>query len=181
MLVAEGKLSETAAESVNPYDIYLFCQSSLCKRMLKAKDSGKLFQEQPFVIARPANEISEAYTGNKDVLIQGIIDAYFEEDDEIIVLDYKTDHVKSSEELIGRYKKQLELYAEALEQTTGKKVKERIIYSFCLGKEIPVLSWFALVLCPILLYHKNSVEDILRKQIRGDVLWNLYYRPMKEK
>jgi ATP-dependent helicase/nuclease subunit A len=105
---------------------------------LQAEQTAALCKEQPFVIARPANEISEAYTGNKDVLIQGIIDAYFEEEDEIIVLDYKTDHVKSSEELIGRYKKQLELYAEALEQTTGKKVKERIIYSFCLGKEIPV-------------------------------------------
>jgi ATP-dependent helicase/nuclease subunit A len=105
---------------------------------LQAEQTGALCKEQPFVIARPANEISEAYTGNKDVLIQGIIDVYFEEDDEIIVLDYKTDHVKSSEELVLRYKKQLELYAEALEQTTGKKVKERVIYSFCLGKEIPV-------------------------------------------
>ena len=127
-----------AANAVNPYDIYLFCQSSLCKRMLQAEQAGSLCKEQPFVIARPANKISEEYTGNKDVLIQGIIDAYFEEEDEIVVLDYKTDYVKSSEELVLRYKKQLELYAEALEQTTGKKVKERVIYSFCLGKEIPV-------------------------------------------
>ena len=137
-LVMQGRMTEMAANAVNPYDIYLFCQSSLCKRMLQAEQAGSLCKEQPFVIARPANKISEEYTGNKDVLIQGIIDAYFEEEDEIVVLDYKTDYVKSSEELVLRYKKQLELYAEALEQTTGKKVKERVIYSFCLGKEIPV-------------------------------------------
>ena len=65
-------------------------------------------------------------------------DAYFEESDGIVLIDYKTDRVKTAEELIARYKKQLELYGEALEQTTGKKVKERIMYSFCLGKEISV-------------------------------------------
>ena len=64
------------------------------------------------------------------------MDAYFEENDEIVLIDYKTDHVKTEEELVKRYKKQLEIYAESLEQMTGKKVKERILYSFCLGKEI---------------------------------------------
>ena len=97
-----------------------------------------LSKEQPFVIAKPAGEISKDYESEKDVLIQGIIDAYFEESDGIVLIDYKTDRVKTAEELIARYKKQLELYGEALEQTTGKRVKERIMYSFCLGKEISV-------------------------------------------
>ena len=70
--------------------------------------------------------------------MQGIMDAYFEESDGIVLIDYKTDHVKDAEELVRRYRKQLEIYAESLEQMTGKKVKERIIYSFCLGKEIVV-------------------------------------------
>ena len=70
--------------------------------------------------------------------MQGIMDAYFEESDGIVLIDYKTDHVKDAEELVRRYRKQLEIYAESLEQMTGKTVKERIIYSFCLGKEIVV-------------------------------------------
>ena len=70
------------------------------------------------------------------VLIQGIIDAYFEEDGEIIVLDYKTDRVQTEAELKDRYQEQLRLYTKALEQITRKKVKEQIIYSFILCKEI---------------------------------------------
>ena len=70
------------------------------------------------------------------VLIQGIIDAYFEEDGEIIVLDYKTDRVQTEAELKDRYQEQLRLYTKALEQITRKKVKEQIIYSFTLRKEI---------------------------------------------
>ena len=70
------------------------------------------------------------------VLIQGIIDAYFEEDGEIIVLDYKTYRVQTEAELKDRYREQLRLYTKALEQIIRKKVKEQIIYSFTLRKEI---------------------------------------------
>ena len=134
----QGKLTGQAAETINPYDIYVFSKSRLCNRLLNAEQNGRLSKEQPFVIAKPAGEISKDYESDKDVLIQGIIDAYFEESDGIVLIDYKTDRVKTAEELIARYKKQLELYGEALEQTTGKRVKERIMYSFCLGKEISV-------------------------------------------
>ena len=71
-------------------------------------------------------------------MIQGIIDAYFEEDNEIVVVDYKTDSVKKSEELVKRYKEQLNYYEEALEKLTGKKVKEKILYSFALNESITV-------------------------------------------
>ena len=70
------------------------------------------------------------------VLIQGIIDAWFFEGDDIILMDYKTDHVNHEEDLVKRYKIQLELYKRALEAFTGKIVKEIYIYSFALGKEI---------------------------------------------
>ncbi len=135
-LVEEGKMEQTMAESVRPYDIYLFCQSDLCKRVLEAEKKGILYREQPFVIAKEAKEVLEDTNSSQEVLIQGIIDAYFEEADEIVLIDYKTDHVSNEQELIKRYQKQLQLYAESLEQMTGKKVKEQIIYSFCLGKEI---------------------------------------------
>ena len=90
----------------------------------------------PFVFAKAAKKVYPEYDSEQEILVQGIMDAYFEENDEIVLIDYKTDHVKTKEELVQRYKKQLEIYAESLEQMTGKKVKERIIYSFCLGKEI---------------------------------------------
>ena len=72
------------------------------------------------------------------VLVQGIIDAYFVEDGEIVLVDYKTDRVRRGQEqkLINLYHVQLEDYAQALERMTGKKVKEKIIYSFTLHKEI---------------------------------------------
>ena len=70
------------------------------------------------------------------MLIQGIIDAFFEEDGYMVLMDYKTDAVSDGQVLIDRYSKQLELYAEAIERITGKKVREKIIYSFALGCEI---------------------------------------------
>ena len=138
ILVQQGKIQKSAADTVNPYDIYLFCQTELCKRMLSAKEVGNFMAEQPFVIAKPACEVSSEYTDEKEVLVQGIMDVCFEETDGLVLLDYKTDYVKSAQELVKRYEKQLLVYAEALEQLTGKKVKQRLIYSFCLGEEIVV-------------------------------------------
>ena len=77
--------------------------------------------------------------GGEDVLIQGIIDVYFVEDGEIVLADYKTDRVDSADKLIDMYKIQLELYKDALEQITGKKVKEVIIYSVTLSEVINVV------------------------------------------
>lgn len=70
--------------------------------------------------------------------MQGIIDAFFEEDGEIVLVDYKTDFVKKgdSKKLLEKYGQQLDYYARALESITGKRVKEKIIYSFALGNEV---------------------------------------------
>ncbi|MDE7008974.1 MAG: PD-(D/E)XK nuclease family protein, partial [Lachnospiraceae bacterium] len=95
----------------------------------------KLHREQPFVMGLSANRLDPEYPEQEQVLIQGIIDVYFEEDGNIIVADYKTDVVKTQEELIDRYQVQLDYYGEALERLTGKKVTEKVIYSFALGKE----------------------------------------------
>lgn len=70
------------------------------------------------------------------MLVQGIIDVYFQEEDGLVVLDYKTDRVNRAEELTERYHAQLDYYGRALEQLTGKKVKEKVIYSFTLGETI---------------------------------------------
>ena len=71
-------------------------------------------------------------------MVQGIIDAFFEEDDGIVLVDYKTDRIRTGEELIRRYEKQMRLYADALERTQDKRVKEIILYSFALGESVPV-------------------------------------------
>lgn len=70
------------------------------------------------------------------ILVQGIIDVCFEENGELVVLDYKTDRVRKAEELREKYHAQLDYYAEALEQLLKKPVKEKIIYSFTLREEI---------------------------------------------
>ena len=75
---------------------------------------------------------------DETILIQGIIDAYIEKDDNIILVDYKTDNVRDVESLIKRYKTQLLLYKKSLEMSTGKTVNDIFIYSFALGKEIKI-------------------------------------------
>ena len=71
-----------------------------------------------------------------EVMIDTIADGQVIEDDEIVLVDYKTDRTKDEEELVKRYKIQLELYKRALEASTGKKVKDTYIYSFALAKEV---------------------------------------------
>ncbi|MDE6974428.1 MAG: helicase-exonuclease AddAB subunit AddA, partial [Lachnospiraceae bacterium] len=135
LFVKEEKLTGVWRDSVSAAKILIFLKSSLAKRMRKAGACGKLHREQPFVMGLSANRLDPEYPEQEQVLIQGIIDVYFEEDGNIIVADYKTDVVKTQEELIDRYQVQLDYYGEALERLTGKKVTEKVIYSFALGKE----------------------------------------------
>lgn len=127
-MLETGKMNELQVKSVNPWDIYTFVQSDTGRRVANAVNGGSVRREQPFVFE---------YEGQ---LIQGIIDLCFEEDGELVIVDYKTDRVmkgKAGEkELVKRYAIQLDYYAKALEQLTGKNIKEKIIYSFALGKEI---------------------------------------------
>ena len=129
-MLETGKMNELQVKSVNPWDIYTFVQSDTGRRVANAVNCGSVRREQPFVFE---------YEGQ---LIQGIIDLYFEEDGELVLVDYKTDRVMKGEagekELVKRYAIQLDYYAKALTQLTGKKVKEKIIYSFALGKELSV-------------------------------------------
>ncbi len=135
-LTAQGKLSEAVVGVIRPYEIYQFCQTELCRRMIKAKEQGKLYQEQQFVIAKAAGEIYPKSSEAQELLIQGVMDAYFEEADGYVLVDYKTDRIRTKEELLALYEKQLFLYAEALEQLSGKRVKECWLYSFTLGEGI---------------------------------------------
>ena len=134
--VRHGKLEEEAAGCIRQADILEFLQCDSGKRMQEAARKQKLYREQPFVLGVDAKELYPEEEDGELILIQGIIDAYFEEPDGLVVLDYKTDKVNNGKELAEKYQEQLRYYAKALEQMSGKKVKEKIIYSFTLKKEI---------------------------------------------
>ena len=106
------------------------------QRLKEAAEKGKLWKEQPFVLGVDAEEIYPGSGEGETILVQGIIDVFFEEDGELVVLDYKTDQVKTADQLVEKYHAQLDYYARALEQLLGRPVREKIIYSFTLGEEI---------------------------------------------
>ena len=136
-LVEEKRYTKENRSLIDSRVIWRFLQSPLGKRMSRALEEGRLHREQQFIIGIPAREMG---AGDSDelVLIQGIIDAYFEEPDGLVLRDYKTDRVDNEEILIQHYQEQLDYYGRALTQMTGKPVKERLIYSFALNREIPV-------------------------------------------
>lgn len=142
-LLEGGFLDQEAHDFINPKVIWNFLSSPLGKRMAKAQSEGRIHKEQQFIIGIPAREMG---LGDSDelVLIQGIIDAYLEEEDGLVLIDYKTDHVpegdpkQGAKMLAERYRVQLDYYERALTQLTGKHVKERIIYSLALQMSINV-------------------------------------------
>ena len=127
----EGRLSGEYAQAIRTDKILHFLHTPLAKRMGKAQENHKLYREQPFVYGVDAGN-------GETVLIQGIVDAYFEEEDGIVLLDYKTDVVETGDELVERYQTQIDYYEKALHGLTGKRIKERILYSFYLGCEVQV-------------------------------------------
>ena len=142
----QGQLDQfEALEKVKAEDLKLveagvllkFFQSPLGRRMSSAATQKGLYKEQQFVLGMSARDMGVARS-DELVLIQGIIDAYMKEPDGLVVIDYKTDHVRHAQEqeLVRRYHRQLEYYQRALEQMTGMKVKEKVIYSLTLQKEI---------------------------------------------
>lgn len=134
--VDTGKMRQDMADCIRPSDILQFLTSRSGQRMKDAAVRNALWKEQPFVLGVDAREIYPEEQEGEQILVQGIIDVYFETDGELVVLDYKTDKVRRSEELVERYHAQLDYYAKALEQITRKKVREKVIYSFTLREEI---------------------------------------------
>lgn len=134
----EGRMTDEMAACIRTDDILSFLTCGSGRRMSAAVRAKRLYREQPFVMAADACEIYPEDRSGEKILVQGIIDVYFEEQDGLVVLDYKTDRVKTADELKEKYHAQLDYYAEALERLTGKPVKEKIIYSFTLGEEIMV-------------------------------------------
>ena len=132
-LVYDKIITLQEAETINKDKILEFTQSDLAKRIKKAKDIHK---EKPFYININASDIYDEKI-EENVLVQGIIDLYFiDENNKLILLDYKTDKVKEITELVSRYKEQLGLYKKALENALNREVDEVYIYSLYQGKFI---------------------------------------------
>ena len=126
--VQNGHLTKEQAAYVKAEEITAFLTSALGQRMKKAYEAGTLRREQQFVMGVEEN--------GELRLIQGIIDAFFEEDGEIVLLDYKTDRQKEEDYFRTHYQKQQEAYKNAIEKATGMHVKEAYLYSTVMAREI---------------------------------------------
>ncbi|MDU4737473.1 helicase-exonuclease AddAB subunit AddA [Clostridium sp.] len=135
-------LTEEEIKAVQKISFISFFKSNLGKRLLNAFNTGKLVKrELPFYTEISSlnidSTLSEEVYGNENVRLQGIIDCIFEEEDKIILLDYKTDYVEhgNESEILDKYKIQIKYYKDAVEKITGKEVKECYLYLFGLNKE----------------------------------------------
>ena len=126
------RLTEEYAKAVSLPKILNFLEQELAYRMWRAQEQGLLYREQPFVLGIDAKRLDPDLPEGEKVLIQGIIDVFFIEDGEIVLLDYKTDVIDSLEALWNRYSVQIQYYEEALTKLMQMPVKERILYSFYL-------------------------------------------------
>lgn len=128
------RLTEEYAKAVSLPKILNFLEQELAYRMWRAQEQGLLYREQPFVLGIDAKRLDPDLPEGEKVLIQGIIDVFFIEDGEIVLLDYKTDVIDSLEALWNRYNVQIQYYEEVLTKLMQMPVKERILYSFYLEK-----------------------------------------------
>lgn len=140
----ESLMKEEEISLLDEKQLLKFFSSDTAHEMKEASHSGKLYREQPFVLGDDAKslllEVYPEYVyptdGGPMILLQGIIDVFYETKEGFVLLDYKTDRVKDKDELINRYKKQMELYTKAIENAYEKKVIRRVLYSFSLGEEV---------------------------------------------
>ncbi len=134
----DGFLTQAEAESIDESDIAAFVTSPIGKRMMAAAERGELKREQPFTFSIPANEADPSWPHDQELLVQGIIDAYFIENGKYVIVDYKTDAPRDLSEayFVDKYKNQLYYYARALEAATGIQVAEKFMYSTSLGKAV---------------------------------------------
>ena len=141
-LVDKAYLTETEGESIRVKRIAAFFASPLAERIFRAMERDQVRRELRFLSALGERELGrwrEDIRGGETVTVQGVADCVFFEEGQAVIVDYKTDYVKDPEELIERYSPQLTIYRMILEKSLGYPVKECVLYSFGLGKEIRIL------------------------------------------
>ncbi len=137
-LLNKGYLDTVQAESLDRKKLNNFFKSDLFKRVER---SNKVYREKKFIIAMSPCEFDETLDekfSDEKVIVQGILDCAFEEDGEIVIIDYKTDRVTSPDELRERYFSQLKIYEHAVRECLGKNVKETLLYSFRLDTTVKI-------------------------------------------
>ena len=132
-LRADGKFSDEERSLLSDRSLYGFFNSDLGQRLIASK---RVERELPFSMLFDGNRVYPDVENGERLFLQGIIDTVFVEDDQWVLVDYKTDRVKSGDELIRRYKIQMDLYKEALERLTNMPVKASYIYSFRLHEAV---------------------------------------------
>lgn len=129
-------ITDKEKNNINPHKILEYTKSKIWDDLKEAKE---IYKEKPFYINTPAKEIYDEEIED-NILVQGIIDLYYiDKNDNLILVDYKTDYVQNEDELIEKYKEQLNLYKKALELSYNKKVSKVYIYSTFLGKSIDII------------------------------------------
>lgn len=131
----EKLMSKEDLSLISLKDIENFISSDIGKKIKKAALENRLYREKEFYMGLSAKELGIA-DSDELILVQGVVDAYIEESDGIIILDYKTDRIQNIEELKSRYEKQLDYYARAISASTNKTILAKIIWSFELSKEL---------------------------------------------
>lgn len=138
-MVARELITEEEAKVVNVEKILNYFNSEIGKRMLNAE---KVYREAPFVIKKSAKDVIDGVDDDLDenLLVQGVIDCYFEEEDGLVLVDYKNDIVFNGDvsSVVGKYKTQLYLYKEALERVTERKVKDTYLYLFNIDEGVKI-------------------------------------------
>lgn len=132
--VTEGRLPESYRQVLREHQLIRFFRDPIAWRMWRADRARLLYREQPFVYGISAARLKAQFPEEEKVLIQGIIDAFFVENGQIVVVDYKTDRIQTGEELWNRYAEQLKYYEEALGRLMQLPVGEKILYSSRLGR-----------------------------------------------
>lgn len=137
LMVAKELMTLEEVKAVRIQKILTFFESAIGQRILKVySTNGKVYREVPFYMHIPSTlvkkDLPEDIYKEEKVRVQGVIDCFFEEEDGIVLVDYKTDYVgeKGLEEIKERYKIQIAYYEEALRRVTGKPVKEKYLYLF---------------------------------------------------
>lgn len=143
-LVAKNIITEKEKQAIYLQTLYTYTKSEIWQELKQAK---LMEREKPFYIMLPAKEIYELekeksainQDNNDKILVQGIIDLYYiNKNNELILLDYKTDFANNENELVDKYKVQLEIYKRALEKALGRKVDKVYIYSLYLQKIVEI-------------------------------------------
>lgn len=129
-LFSKGFINEKQKDCLDSESLNNLFKSAFADRMFNSENIYREIKVSSFV---PAKEIEDTPSTEK-ILVQGISDCVFEENGKLVLVDYKTDRVKSERQLLDMYKNQIAFYAKAVSKTLQKEVKEAVLYSFYLGK-----------------------------------------------